>query len=235
MATRDKMIITIDGPAGAGKSTVARAVAKKLGLPYLDSGSLYRAIAWKLDGAGIQPDEEMKIKLTLAAFHLELKNGHLYADGKDISAEIRTPRVDATVSAYAARQAVREALEGIERAQAKAEGLVADGRDMGTVVFPDAGLKIFLTANDRVRAERRYRERLEKGESADFEAVLKQVQERDHYDMTREIAPLRPASGCVILDSSDMTADEVVEAIASLARQLMSQQAAEQNGKAEAL
>lgn len=215
-----KIIVTIDGPAGAGKSTAARAVAERIGLPYLDTGALYRAVAWKLNKEGIAPDEGERITKALASFNLELRPGGLCADGADVTAAIRTPEIDRIVSAYAARAEVRDALTGLQRAQA-ANGLVADGRDMGTVVFPEAELKIFLTASAEERARRRYRERRACGEDVDYDEILKQVVERDSYDMTREIAPLRPAPGCIILDSSDMDAEAVTDAIASLAVEFM--------------
>lgn len=218
-----KIIVTIDGPAGAGKSTTAKAVAEKTGLPYLDTGALYRAVAWKLDKEGVAPEDGEKIAETLKDFEIEVAGGKVTADGEDVTRAIRTARVDSIVSAYAARPEVRDALAGFQRAQA-ANGLVADGRDMGTVIFPDAELKIFLTASAEERARRRCAEREAKGESADYDEILKQVIERDRYDMTREIAPLRPAQGCVILDSTDMSAAEVVDAIASLAKEIEAQE-----------
>lgn len=218
-----KIIVTIDGPAGAGKSTTAKAVSEKTGLPYLDTGALYRAVAWKLDKEGVAPEDGEKITETLKDFKIEVAGGKVTADGEDVTRAIRTARVDSIVSAYAARPEVRDALTGFQRAQA-ANGLVADGRDMGTVIFPDAELKIFLTASAEERARRRCAEREAKGESADYDEILKQVIERDHYDMTREIAPLRPAQGCVILDSTDMSAAEVVDAIASLAKEIEAQE-----------
>ena len=218
-----KIIVTIDGPAGAGKSTTAKAVAEKTGLPYLDTGALYRAVAWKLDKEGVAPEDGEKIAETLKDFKIEVAGGKVTADGEDVTRAIRTARVDSIVSAYAARPEVRDALTGFQRAQA-ANGLVADGRDMGTVIFPDAELKIFLTASAEERARRRCAEREAKGESADYDEILKQVIERDRYDMTREIAPLRPAQGCVILDSTEMSAAEVVDAIASLAKEIEAQE-----------
>ncbi|WP_346690346.1 (d)CMP kinase [uncultured Cloacibacillus sp.] len=218
-----KIIVTIDGPAGAGKSTTAKAVAEKTGLPYLDTGALYRAVAWKLDKEGVAPEDGEKIAETLKDFKIEVAGGKVTANGEDVTRAIRTARVDSIVSAYAARPEVRDALTGFQRAQA-ANGLVADGRDMGTVIFPDAELKIFLTASAEERARRRCAEREAKGESADYDEILKQVIERDRYDMTREIAPLRPAQGCVILDSTDMSASEVVDAIASLAKEIEAQE-----------
>ena len=222
-ALSKKIIVTIDGPAGAGKSTTAKAVAEKTGLPYLDTGALYRAVAWKLDKEGVAPEDGEKIAETLKDFKIEVAGGKVTADGEDVTQVIRTARVDSIVSAYAARPEVRDALTGFQRAQA-ANGLVADGRDMGTVIFPDAELKIFLTASAEERARRRCAEREAKGESADYDEILKQVIERDRYDMTREIAPLRPAQGCVILDSTDMSAAEVVDAIASLAKEIEAQE-----------
>ena len=218
-----RIIVTIDGPAGAGKSTTAKAVAEKTGLPYLDTGALYRAVAWELDKEGVAPEDGEKIAETLKDFKIEVAGGKVTADGEDVTRAIRTARVDSIVSAYAARPEVRDALAGFQRAQA-ANGLVADGRDMGTVIFPDAELKIFLTASAEERARRRCAEREAKGESADYDEILKQVIERDRYDMTREIAPLRPAQGCVILDSTDMSAAEVVDAIASLAKEIEAQE-----------
>lgn len=218
-----RIIVTIDGPAGAGKSTTAKAVAEKTGLPYLDTGALYRAVAWELDKEGVAPEDGEKIAETLKDFKIEVAGGKVTADGEDVTQAIRTARVDSIVSAYAARPEVRDALAGFQRAQA-ANGLVADGRDMGTVIFPDAELKIFLTASAEERARRRCAEREAKGESADYDEILKQVIERDRYDMTREIAPLRPAQGCVILDSTDMSAAEVVDAIASLAKEIEAQE-----------
>ncbi len=218
-----KIIVTIDGPAGAGKSTTAKAVAEKTGLPYLDTGALYRAVAWKLDKEGVAPEEGGKISETLKNFTISIAGGKVNADGEDVTQAIRTAHVDSIVSAYAARPEVRDALAGFQRAQA-ADGLVADGRDMGTVIFPEAELKIFLTASAEERARRRCAEREAKGESADYDEILKQVVERDRYDMTREIAPLRPAQGCVILDSTDMSAAEVVDAIASLAKEIEAQE-----------
>ena len=219
----ERIIVTIDGPAGAGKSTTAKAVAIKTGLPYLDTGALYRAVAWKLDKEGVAPEDGAKIRENLKKFKIEIADGKITADGEDVTAAIRTAHIDAIVSAYAARPEVREALADFQRAQAK-NGLVADGRDMGTVVFPEAQLKIFLTASAEERARRRYAERKAKGEEADYDEILKQVAERDRFDMTREIAPLRPALGCVILDSTDMSADEVVDAIASLAKEIEAQE-----------
>ena len=214
-----KLVITIDGPAGAGKSTVARIAADKLGLPYLDTGAIYRAVTWRLIQDGTAPDETEKITAALQNISVSLSGGRVLVNGRDVTAEIRRPAIDAAVSSFSALRPVRDALIGFQRGQAS-EGLVADGRDMGTVVFPDADLKIFLTADAEERARRRYKERVERGENADFDEILKYVNERDLYDMNREIAPLRPAPGCVILDSTKMTIGEVADVIVSLAEEL---------------
>lgn len=213
------LIVTIDGPAGAGKSTVARSVAEKLKLPYLDTGAIYRAIAWWLKSKAIDAVDGEEIESALKDFSISLGKEKIIVDGRDISKEIRTTEIDKAVSAYSALKPVRDELLSLQRNQAES-GLVADGRDMGTVVFPDAELKIFLTASAEERANRRYKERIARGESADYDSILQSVNERDLHDINREIAPLRPALGCVILDSTEMTADEVVDAIVSLAAEL---------------
>lgn len=219
--TNKPLVITIDGPAGAGKSTVARGVADAVGVPYLDTGAIYRAIAWHMLEKKIAPEQTDAIVKEMQNFSLSLKGGRVFVDGKDVSEEIRTSQIDAAVSPYAALGPVRDAILSLQRAQAQ-HGLVADGRDMGTVVFPDADLKIFLTATAEERATRRYKERIGKGEDVDYDEILRQVNERDKYDMNRELSPLRPASGALILDSTSMSAAEVIHAIAALAGELKS-------------
>ena len=214
------IIITIDGPAGAGKSTVAREVAKKVGLPYLDTGAIYRSVAYICNKNGISPDDNAHLLEALKNFKILMTQDKIFADSIDVTTAIRTHEIDQLVSPYAANATVRANLLDLQRSQAE-NGLVADGRDMGTCVFPDATLKIFLTASAETRAKRRYLERKEKGEAPDYEEILKDVNRRDNYDMNREVAPLIPAQGAWILDSSDMTRQEVVEQIASVALKLM--------------
>ena len=218
------LVLTIDGPTGAGKSTIAKLVAKRLGLPYLDTGAIYRAISWWMNSKEISYEDESSVEGEMRGLKISLSDTSVFVNGTDVTCEIRTPDIDAIVSYYAAIKPVRDALLSLQREQA-ASGLVADGRDMGTVVFPDAELKIFLTASSEERAKRRYKERLERGETADYDDILKQVNERDMYDINREISPLRPALGSVILDSTSMSIDEVVDAISSLAEQYGAQTA----------
>ena len=161
----------------------------------------------------------MKLEAALKGLSVSLSVDGLSVNGRDVTAEIRTSDVDEAVSSYSALKPVRDALIGLQREQAS-KGLVADGRDMGTVVFPDADLKIFLTADAAERAKRRYKERLDRGEKAEYEEILKYVNERDLYDMNREIAPLRPALGCVILDSTNMSVEQVTDIIVSLGKEL---------------
>lgn len=217
---RKPPVVAIDGPAAAGKSTVARLVAEKLGVPYLDTGSIYRAIAWLLASKGIAVGDEAAIKKVLAGeMDIAINDGRISVNGTDVTEAIRTPEIDRLVSPVSALGYVRDSILAVQRKQAE-NGLVADGRDIGTVVLPDADLKIFLTASAEERANRRCKERLARGEDADYDEVLRLVNERDHADMNREISPLRPAPGAVVLDTTEMTLEEVVEVIASLAGEL---------------
>lgn len=211
-------VIAIDGPAGAGKSTVAKLVASKLNINYLDTGALYRAIAFYLDSISVPPEESERLRKALFDVSVELRGGAVFLNEKDISSLIRTPHVDKIASLYSALPSVREKLLSIQREQALIGGLVADGRDMGTVVFPFAPVKIFLTAKAEVRARRRYDELVHNGIDITYEKLLSEIRQRDEADAKRDIAPLVQAPDATLVDSSSMNADEVAELIVDIAR-----------------
>nr|WP_321499222.1 (d)CMP kinase [uncultured Dethiosulfovibrio sp.] len=216
--TSKNIVITIDGPAGAGKSSVARGVAKRLGLSYLDTGALYRAIAYTLDKAAIPPKEGESLSSTLRDLSVALASGRVFVDGKDVTDLIRNPLVDSLASKYSALPSVRARLLDIQREQVLGGGLVADGRDMGTVVFPLAPLKIFLTASEEVRARRRFDELVSRGQvDVGFDSVLEDIKTRDRSDRERSCSPLVEAPDSVVLDSSSLSVDQVVDRIVSLA------------------
>lgn len=212
-------VIVLDGPAGAGKSSVAREAAKKLGLPLLDTGAIYRAITLVMMRDRIPPEDTPELRSRLSSFSLSFEGSRVIACGEDVTKDIRTPEIDANVSAYSAIPEVRRSLLGIQREHAKS-GLVAEGRDMGTVVFPDADLKIFLTASPEERARRRCSEREADGEPADLQATLDAIIRRDEYDSTRAESPLRPAEDAVIVDTTGMSFDEVVAEILARASRI---------------
>jgi len=211
-------VIAIDGPAGAGKSTVAKLVASRLGISYLDTGALYRALAYYLDSLSIPAHESPELRKALFDVAVEIRASSVFLNGKDVSSLIRTPAVDRIASLYSALPSVREKLLMLQRDQALKGGLVADGRDIGTVVFPYAPVKVFLTAKAEVRAQRRYDELAARGVKVDYQKLLDEILHRDDADGKRSIAPLKQAPGAVLLDSSAMNAEQVADAIADIAR-----------------
>jgi cytidylate kinase len=216
------LIIAIDGPAGAGKSTVSKKVASKLGLNYLDTGALYRALAYLLDKKGIPPVPGDKLNEELDIIGIQLSDNKVLVNGIDVSKEIRTPHVDKIVSPYSALSQLRARLLDLQRRQAFfGNGIVAEGRDIGSVVFPKADIKIFLTASAEERAMRRYKERLAKGESAIYDEILLSVKERDMIDSTREAAPLVKPEGACLIDSSNMSEQQVVDEIVSIVKRIL--------------
>ena len=212
--------IAIDGPAGAGKSTVARMAASKLGFIYVDTGALYRTIGINVLRKGLKTENTQDVISTLEGVKIELQfvDGvqHVLLNGEDVSREIRLPEASMAASNVAKIPEVRKFLFGLQRDIAAANNCIMDGRDIGSVVLPDAQVKIFLTASAEVRAKRRYDELIEKGTPVEFNTLLEEIKQRDYNDSHREIAPLKPCEDGVILDTSDMNIDEVVAAIVKL-------------------
>ncbi len=209
-------VVAIDGPAGAGKSTLAKKVADRLGMRYLDTGALYRVMAYSLHADGILPEEGTEIEKALTNLSVQIVENGLLLNGKDVGKEIRSPLVDSIVSSYAALPAVRKHLLSLQREQGQKGALVADGRDMGTVVFPDAAVKIFLTASDEIRANRRLLELRERGEDVSYEEVLLTIRERDKTDSERSAAPLRKADGAIEVNTDGLTIEEAAELLAAI-------------------
>ena len=218
------MNIAIDGPAGAGKSTIARLAAKELDFVYVDTGAMYRAIALYLLDNNTDIDNEEALKAALKQIHINIvyESGvqHVFLDLQDVSTEIRSERVGNMASKSSALAPVREKLLDLQRDIAAKNNVIMDGRDIGTNILPNAELKIYLTASVDVRAERRYDELKLRGEEPDFEEIKKGIEQRDYQDMNRDIAPLKQAEDAVLIDSSDMTIAEVVDRIRELKNQV---------------
>jgi cytidylate kinase len=214
----DKLLITIDGPAGAGKTTVSRALADRLGYRYIDTGALYRAVALAAKTRGINPENDAELKGLCAglelAFVLVEAGLRLFLNGEDITDHIRTAEITMLASAISARPVVREYLLDLQRNLGKEKAAVFEGRDMGTVVFPEADLKFFLDATTRTRALRRYDE-VKSQSSQTLEEVDLDIQRRDRNDSTRELAPLKPAQDAIVIDSTDLSVAMVVELMVS--------------------
>lgn len=214
--------VAIDGPAGAGKSTIAKLVAKEKGYIYVDTGAMYRGLAIHFLDKGIRPQETEKVieackdaEVTIA---YEDAVQHVYLNGKDISSRLRNEEVGNMASVTSAIPEVRKKLLELQQNLAKTQNVIMDGRDIGTCVLPHADVKVYLTASVETRAKRRYQELQEKGEDCNLEEIAHDIEERDRRDMTREIAPLKQAEDAVFVDSSDMTIAEVVKTIVDLCR-----------------
>lgn len=214
--------VAIDGPAGAGKSTIAKLVAKEKGYIYVDTGAMYRGLAIHFLDKGIQPQETEKVIEACkdAEVTIAYKDAvqHVYLNGKDISSRLRNEEVGNMASVTSAIPEVRKKLLELQQNLAKTQNVIMDGRDIGTCVLPHADVKVYLTASVETRAKRRYQELQEKGEDCNLEEIAHDIEERDRRDMTREIAPLKQAEDAVLVDSSDMTIAEVVKTIVDLCR-----------------
>ncbi len=217
MVKKKGLVIAIDGPSGAGKSTVARRLAKRLGYTYIDTGAMYRAIGWKAKQEGIDPANETALAGLCGRIQVLLMNDaddpRIAVDGIDVSEAIRTPEMGMMASAVSKSPAVRARLLSLQRDLGARGGVVMDGRDIGTVVFPDAEVKFYLEASPEERGRRRYRELSAKGLDVDLDRITREIRERDRQDSGRTIAPLKRAEDAVLIDSSEMEIDEVVEAM----------------------
>ena len=211
-------VIAIDGPAASGKGTVAQRVAAALGFHYLDSGALYRLVALAAARRGVSFDDEPAVAALAERLDAEFRDGEIWLGGERVDDAIRTEAVSAAASRVAALPAVRAALLERQRAFRAPPGLVAEGRDMGTVVFPAARLKIFLTASAEARAERRYKQLMEKGLGANMQALLRDIRERDARDSERSAAPLKPAEDAIEIDTTGLSIQQVVDRVLALWR-----------------
>jgi cytidylate kinase len=218
-----KLIIAIDGPAGAGKSTVARSVARRLGYLFINTGAMYRAVAWKALGSGVSLDDDDGLGRVACASAVELTGDadsmRVLIDGRDVTDEIATPQVGQAASIVSAVSAVRRALVARQQQMGRGGGVVMEGRDIGTQVFPDAEVKIYLDATSAARAQRRYEEDTARGVAlASFQALKEEIEQRDHRDKTRADSPLVQAEDAIYIDSSSMAIEEVVERILDVVR-----------------
>lgn len=213
--------IAIDGPAGAGKSTIAKRVAEKLGLIYVDTGAMFRAIALYMTGKCVKSNETYKVKEELNNIRLDIvyENGEqqIILNDENVSRLIRNPEISKAASSFAQVPEVRKRLLILQRELADKRPVVMDGRDIGTKVLPSASVKIFLTADVKVRTERRYKELTEKGEKVNLEDIMSDIKSRDEQDMNRKVSPLVQASDAVLVDTSSLSIDEVVDAIIKIA------------------
>lgn len=217
-----KIVVAIDGPAGAGKSTIAKIVAERLGYAYIDTGAMYRSVTWKFLQSGAEFDEALISEIAhtcVIEFRPEAKVNRVFVDGTEVTDAIRSAEVTANVSRVAAIGPVREAMVVQQRRMGETGGVLMDGRDIGTVVFPNAQLKLFLTASVEERARRRYQELVDKGQQVDLAQLQQEIADRDRQDSERAISPLRQAEDALLLDTSAMTIDEVASYILQLVRE----------------
>ncbi|MFM8827341.1 MAG: (d)CMP kinase [Actinomycetota bacterium] len=210
------MIVTLDGPAGAGKSSAARALAARLGWCYMDTGAMYRSVTLVALEQGIPLDDSARIAALATQLRIAFDGGRVLVDGRDVSQEIRTERITAATRAVADAAAVRAAMKGVQRMLAAGLDIVTEGRDQGSEVFPNAELKVFLTASPEERARRRQREEVDRGRTASLEAVLESQSRRDEADRVRPVGAMQPADDAVLLETDGMSREQVVERLIEL-------------------
>jgi len=216
--------IAIDGPSGAGKSTIAKALSKRLGFIYVDTGAIYRTVGYAAQCAGIDSKDSDSVKAMLPGLKIDIaydaeEGQKMMLDGRDVSAEIRTPKSSIYASDVSAIPQVRDYLLDMQRSFARKNNVIMDGRDIGTVVLPDAQVKIFLTATAEERAMRRYRELIARGSDVSYDEVLKDIHYRDHQDSNRPTAPLRPADDSVIVETTELSFEESLDEVARVVRE----------------
>ena len=222
IAQKKGLTIAIDGPSGAGKSTVARSLAKRLGYVYIDTGAMYRTVALRVKERGISPEDEFGINQLASSLHItfitEGEKTLVFCNGEDITEAIRKPEISRLASTISKQKGVREVLVQMQREMGKGGGAILEGRDIGTVVFPDADVKFYLDAECEERARRRYDEMVEKGVNVDFKETQEELIQRDHQDMHRIYSPLRKAVDVVFIDSTHRSVEEVVEEMVLVVR-----------------
>ncbi|QDT42727.1 Cytidylate kinase [Gimesia alba] len=212
------MIVTIDGPAGSGKSTAARGLSKRLGFEFLDTGAMYRCVAWGVLQRNVDPADEQAVTHVSQQIKITFSGDRVLLDGEDVSETIRTPEVTDAASVVAQYPAVRQELVRLQQQAAEGVDIVSEGRDQGTVVFPDAFCKVFLIADPEERARRRHEELTARGKQITVDAILQQIYERDQRDEQRTVAPLKPADDAVEINTSCLTIDEVIDQLEQLVR-----------------
>ena len=208
--------VAIDGPGGTGKSTIAKAIGAKFNLEYIDTGAMYRSMALKAVRTGVPPADETAVAAMLKDTSIDFRDGHMYLDGEDVGGLIRTNEISMAASDISKLPCVRAKADELSKHLAATRNVVMEGRDITTVVIPDAEVKIFMTASPEIRAQRRYHQLLEAGKSADYDQIFEEIQKRDYQDSHRALNPLRQAEDAELLDTSYLTREEVIEAISTI-------------------
>ena len=225
--------VAIDGPGGTGKSSIAKAVAERLGLEYIDTGAMYRAMGLKSLRMGVSPEDVEAVEKMLADTELDFNDNHMYLDGEDVSGLIRTNEISMAASDISKLPCVRAKADALSKHLASTRNVIMEGRDIGTIVIPDAEVKIFMTAAPEVRAKRRYLQLLEAGKPADYDQIFDEIQKRDYQDSHRDYHPLKQADDAVLLDTSDMNKEENIEAVIDLIREKTGEEFAELHAVSE--